>query len=120
MKKILITGAGGFIGSHLCQYLVRRGNNVRAFLHYNSRNHWGLLENTPELKDIEIVRGDIRDYDSVAKTVQGVDTVFHLAALIGIPYSYESPLAYVKTNVEGTYNILEAAKVNNVSKVLVM
>lgn len=109
MKKILITGAAGFIGSHLVEKCTKLGFEVIAFVHYNSRNSWGWLEESEYRNDIQVVAGDIRDYDSVYKAMAGCDTVFHLAALIGIPYSYVSPQAYIKTNVEGTYNILEAA-----------
>ncbi len=119
MKKILLTGAGGFIGSHLAELLVKTGLNVKAFVRYNSKNDWGWLEHSECKNDIEIITGDIRDKDSVFAAMHGVDTVFHLAALIGIPYSYVSPLAYLKTNVEGTYNILQSAKVLGVGNVLV-
>lgn len=108
--KCLITGAAGFIGSHLVELCVENNFQVKAFIHYNSRNSWGWLENLSCIEDIEIISGDIRDYDSVYSAMKGCDTVFHLAALIGIPYSYVSPLAYIKTNVEGTYNILQSAK----------
>jgi dTDP-glucose 4,6-dehydratase len=118
-RKVLITGAGGFIGSHLVEACVKRGFKVRAFVRYNGRNSWGWLETSPVLKNIEVVAGDIRDYDSVNAAMKGCDTVFHLAALIGIPYSYLSPLAYVKTNVEGTYNVLQSAKELGVKNVLV-
>ncbi|MBN1895722.1 SDR family NAD(P)-dependent oxidoreductase [bacterium] len=110
MKKILVTGAGGFIGSHLAERLVELGHSVRAFARYNSRNHWGWLETSEQAKDMEIVSGDIRDLDSVRRAMAGCDSVFHLAALIGIPYSYVSPLAYIRTNIEGTYNVLETAR----------
>ena len=110
MAKILVTGAGGFIGSHLTEYLVEKGHKVKAFVRYNSRNFWGWLEKSKYIDDIEIYSGDIRDYDSVYESMKGIDYVFHLAALIGIPYSYYSPLAYIKTNIEGTYNILQAAR----------
>jgi NAD dependent epimerase/dehydratase len=110
MKKVLVTGAGGFIGSHLAETLVAQGHNVRALVKYNSRNDWGWLEQSKYRKDIEIVTGDIRNYDSVHDAMNGCDTVFHLAALIGIPYSYVSPLAYIRTNVEGSYNVLQVAK----------
>jgi len=108
--NILVTGAGGFIGSHLTEYLVEQGHKVKAFVRYNSRNFWGWLEKSKYINDIEIYSGDIRDYDSVYESMKGIDYVFHLAALIGIPYSYYSPLAYIKTNIEGTYNILQAAR----------
>ncbi|MDE2028088.1 MAG: SDR family NAD(P)-dependent oxidoreductase [Candidatus Omnitrophica bacterium] len=119
MKKILITGAGGFIGSHLTELCVRRGFQVRAFVRYNANNRWGWLDASPALKKIDVVTGDIRDFDSVSKAMKGCDTVFHLAALVGIPYSYVSPLAYIKTNIVGTYNVLEAAKDLGIKNVLV-
>jgi len=109
-NKILITGAAGFIGSHLTEMCVERGYDVRAFIHYNSKNSWGWLEQSKYISEIEIAAGDIRDYDSVYKALKGCQVVFHLAALIGIPYSYNSPLAYIRTNIEGTYNILESSK----------
>lgn len=110
MKKILITGSGGFIGSHLTELCVQKGYQVKAFLHYNSNGSRGWLEDSDYKNDIEFLQGDVRDYDSIYKALMNCDAVFHLAALIGIPYSYVSPLAYVKTNVEGTYNVLEAAR----------
>jgi len=109
-NKLLVTGATGFIGSHLTELLVEKGFDVVAFDRYNPNNNWGWLENSPVKNDVEVILGDIRDFDSVNKAMQGCDSVFHLAALIGIPYSYVSPLAYIRTNVEGTYNILEAVK----------
>jgi dTDP-glucose 4,6-dehydratase len=109
MAKILVTGAGGFIGSHLTEYLVEQGHEVRAFVRYNSHNFWGWLERSKYIDYIEIYLGDIRDYDSVYKSMKGIDFVFHLAALTCIPYLYYSPLAYIKTNIEGTYNILQVA-----------
>lgn len=110
MGKLLITGAGGFIGSHLAEKCVEQGFDVRAFLHYNSANSWGNLETSPVRNRMDVVTGDIRDYDSIYNAMKGCEGVFHLAALIGIPYSYVSPLAYVKTNIEGTYNILQAGR----------
>lgn len=119
MKKILVTGAGGFIGSHLTELLVQTGFEVKAFVRYNSTNKWGWLE-TSEVKDeVEVITGDIRDYDSVYNALQDCTTVFHLAALIGIPYSYLSPKAYIETNINGTYNILQASKEKNLSNILV-
>ena len=118
-KKVLITGAAGFIGSHLTEYLVIRGFEVVAFDKYNSNNNWGWLENSLYQNEFRVILGDIRDYDSVSKAMIGCDAVFHLAALIGIPYSYISPLAYIRTNVEGTYNVLEAAKTLNLEQILV-
>lgn len=116
--KTLVTGAGGFIASHLVEKLVEQGHEVRAFIRYNSRNYWGCLEDSPCRDSVEIISGDVRDYDLVKSAVSGCDSVFHLAALIGIPYSYVSPLAYVRTNVEGTYNILQAARECGVERVV--
>lgn len=117
--KILVTGAGGFIGSHLTEFLVKKGFQIVAFLRYNSFNKWGWLDYSECLKDIEIITGDVRDYDSVYSAMKGCKAVFHLAALIGIPYSYISPLAYIKTNVIGTYNVLEAAKQLKLENILI-
>ena len=117
--KILVTGAEGFIGSHLTELLVEKGYSVKAFVRYNFTNNWGWLESSKYLKDIEIYTGDVRDYDSVYDSMKDVDVVFHLAALIGIPYSYISPLAYIKTNTEGTYNILEAGRKLEVDRIIV-
>ena len=119
MKKTLVTGAGGFIGSHLAEKLTELGHDVRAFVRYNSENTWGWLDKSAYLKNIEIVAGDIRDYDSVRRAMAGCSQVFHLAALIGIPYSYDSPLAYIKTNIEGTYNILEVARILSTESVII-
>lgn len=119
MKKILVTGAGGFIGSHLTELLVEKGFEVKAFVHYNSWNKWGWLDTSNVKNKIEIVTGDIRDFDSVFAAMQGCDTVFHLAALIGIPYSYVSPQAYIKTNIDGTYNVLQSARQLSVKKIMV-
>lgn len=118
-KKLLITGACGFIGSHLTEICVEKGYDVIAFDKYNSFNNWGYLENSKYKNNFEVVLGDLRDYDSVKKVIKKCDSVFHLGALIGIPYSYISPLAYIKTNIEGTYNILEASKESNVSNVII-
>lgn len=116
--KVLVTGAGGFIGSHLSESLVKKGHRVKAFIRYNSRNCWGWLEKSPYKDNIEIISGDIRNYDSVKNAVRGVETVFHLAALISIPYSYSSPDSYVDTNIKGTLNILQAAKESGIRKVI--
>ena len=118
-KKIMITGATGFIGSHLTEFCVKLGFNVVAFDRYNSNNDWGWLENSKYKNDFQVVLGDIRDYDSLSKAMSGCNVVFHLAALIGIPYSYISPLAYIRTNVEGTYNVLESAKNIELEQILV-
>jgi NAD dependent epimerase/dehydratase len=119
MKNIVVTGAGGFIGSHLVELLVKKGYNVRAFVHYNSNNSWGWLD-TSDVKDsIEVITGDIRDLDSVKAAIKKSDTVFHLAALIGIPYSYVSPLAYIKTNIEGTYNVLQVSREMELTDVII-
>jgi NAD dependent epimerase/dehydratase len=118
-SSVLVTGAGGFIGSHLAEACVRRGDRVRGLVHYNSRQSFGWLDRSPQLRDIEVVLGDVRDFDSVLRHSKGVDRVFHLAALIGIPYSYESPRAYIDTNVVGTYNVLEAARLHGIGEVLV-
>ena len=117
--KVLITGAGGFIGSHLAEKCVELGFQVRAFVRYNSTNRWGWLDASPVKGEMEIVTGDIRDFDSVFKAVSGCQVVFHLAALIGIPYSYISPLAYIKTNIEGAYNVLQSARELNLEQVLI-
>ncbi|MBF0479355.1 MAG: SDR family NAD(P)-dependent oxidoreductase [Candidatus Omnitrophica bacterium] len=120
-KKVLVTGADGFIGSHLTEALLKQGCQVRAFVYYNSFNSWGWLDTlAPEqLKEIEIFAGDIRDPNGVRQAMQGVDIVFHLAALIGIPFSYHSPDSYIDTNVKGTLNILQTAKDLKVKRVLV-
>ncbi len=119
MAKILITGAGGFIGSHLAELCVESGYSVKAFLRYNSKSDWGWLEKSPYKNSIEIITGDIRDYDSVLNVLKDCESVFHLAALIGIPYSYVSPKAYIDTNIVGTYNVLQASRELNLKNVLV-
>lgn len=108
-KKILVTGAGGFIGSHLTEQLSARGARVRAFVHYNALGRWGWLDDSEVVDDIEVVPGDISDRDSIRRALEGVDVVFHLAALIGIPYSYQAPQSYVDTNIIGTLNVLQSA-----------
>ncbi len=119
-KKILVTGADGFIGSHLVEELVRQGIEVRAFVFYNSFNSWGWLDESPEeLKTkIEIFSGDIRDPHGVEQAMQGCNVVMHLASLIGIPYSYHSPDSYVDTNIKGTLNILQAARKLELEKIV--
>lgn len=120
-KNILITGADGFIGSHLTEYLVSTGHHIRAFVYYNSFNSYGWLDSLPmNVKSkIEFFSGDIRDPNGVREAMKGIDTVFHLAALIAIPFSYHSPDSYIDTNVKGTLNIIQAARDNQVSRVLV-
>lgn len=112
MKKALITGADGFIGSHLTELLLEKGYHVKALSYYNSFNFWGWLEDVPPHQHLEIVTGDIRDPHFCKDLVKGVDVIFHLAALIAIPYSYVAPDSYVDTNVKGTLNICQAAKEN--------
>jgi len=113
-KKVLVTGAGGFIGSHLAERLATLGASTRVFLRYSSTGSRGWLESSPLVERMECVLGDIRDADGVRQAMRGVDTVFHLAALIGIPYSYEAPSSYVATNVVGTLNVLQAARESGV------
>lgn len=108
--RVLVTGAGGFIGSHLTEALVQAGHEVTAFVRYTSSGRCGWLEESPHKKNIRFILGDIVDPDSVAKAVQGQDVVFHLAALIAIPYSYEAPRSYVDVNITGTMNVLQAAR----------
>jgi dTDP-glucose 4,6-dehydratase len=119
-KKILVTGADGFIGSHLVEELVRRGYDVRAFVLYNSFNSWGWLDHAPrDITDsLDVFAGDVRDPHGVRTAMQGCDVVLHLAALIGIPYSYHSPDTYVDTNIKGTLNIVQAARDLGVEKVV--
>ena len=121
MKKVLVTGADGFIGSHLTESLLEKGYDVKAFAYYNSFNTWGWLDSLPadKLKEIEVFTGDIRDPNGVREAMKGVDGVFHLAALIAIPFSYHSPDSYVDTNVKGTLNVLQAARQLETQRVLV-
>ncbi|EQB87114.1 dTDP-glucose 4,6-dehydratase [Clostridium punense] len=121
MKKVLVTGADGFIGSHLVEALLEEGCDVRAFVYYNSFNSWGWLDTLPkkDLKRVEVFSGDIRDPNGVRKALKDVDEVYHLAALIAIPFSYYSPDSYVDTNIKGTLNILQAAKELNTKRVLI-
>ena len=121
MKKILVTGADGFIGSHLTELLMEQGYDVKAFTYYNSFNSWGWLDSFPKdkLKELEIFSGDIRDPNGVREAIKGVDAVFHLAALIAIPFRYHSPDSYVDTNIKGTLNVLQAARDAQLERVLV-
>jgi NAD dependent epimerase/dehydratase len=119
-KHVLVTGAGGFIGSHLAGLLADEGARVRAFVHYNSRNDWGNLEflTDDQMARVEVVMGNIEDAGSVDAAVAGTDCVFHLAALIGIPYSYVAPRSYVATNVSGTLNVLEAVRRHGIPRMV--
>lgn len=121
MKKILVTGADGFIGSHLVEQLIKNGEKVKAFVLYNSFNTWGWLDTFPKelLDKLEIFAGDIRDPNGVREALREVDEVFHLAALIAIPFSYHSPDSYIDTNIKGTLNVLQAAKELKTKRVLV-
>lgn len=118
MSKILVTGADGFIGSHLTEFLVSQGHAVRALSQYNSFNYWGWLEDIDCLDKIEVVTGDVRDPHYCKEITRDIDVVYHLAALIAIPYSYVAPDSYVDTNVKGTLNICQAAKENGVKRVI--
>lgn len=121
MKKILVTGADGFIGSHLTEELVKEGHKVKAFAQYNSFNTWGWLDTLPKeiMKEVEVFTGDVRDPNGVRASMQSIDGVYHLAALIAIPFSYHSPDTYVDTNIKGTLNILQAARDLNIERLLV-
>ena len=121
MKKVLVTGADGFIGSHLTESLLEKGYDVKAFTYYNSFNTWGWLDTLPKekLDQIEVFSGDIRDPNGVRESMKGVDQVFHLAALIAIPFSYHSPDSYVDTNIKGTLNVLQAARDLGTEKIMV-
>ena len=109
-RAVLVTGAGGFIGSHLAERLVELGAKTRALVHYRSNGSWGWLDESPHKNDIQVIAGDIRDRTLVTAAMKGVDVVFHLAALVGIPFSYEAPASYVQRNIEGTLNVLEAGR----------
>ncbi len=119
--KVLVTGADGFIGSHLTEELVKKGYDVKAFALYNSFNTWGWLDTLPKdiMKNVEVFTGDVRDPNGVRTAMQGVEEVFHLAALIAIPFSYHSPDSYVDTNIKGTLNVLQAARDLNIKKIMV-
>ncbi|MDD5067905.1 MAG: NAD-dependent 4,6-dehydratase LegB [bacterium] len=119
-KKVLVTGSDGFIGSHLVEGLLEQGCSVRAFVYYNSFNTWGWLDTFDKktLKEIDIFTGDVRDHNGVRKAMDGIEVVFHLAALIGIPFSYHSPDSYVDTNIKGTLNVLQASMDRKCEKVL--
>jgi NAD dependent epimerase/dehydratase len=119
-KKVLVTGADGFIGSHLTETLLREGCQVKAFVFYNSFNSWGWLDHSPKeiRSELEVFAGDIRDPFGVKEAMKGCDIVLHLAALIAIPYSYHSPANYVETNVQGTLNILQAARELGIAKLV--
>ena len=117
-KTVLVTGAGGFIGSHLAERLAQLGVHTRAFVHYRGNGSWGWLDQSPCKKELEVVAGDVRDRDSVVTAMKGVDVVFHLAALIGIPYSYHAAASYVQTNIEGTLNVLQAARDLGIERVI--
>ena len=121
MKKVLVTGADGFIGSHLTESLLEKGYDVKAFTYYNSFNTWGWLDTLPKekLDQIEVFSGDVRDPNGVREAMKGVDQVFHLAALIAIPFSYHSPDSYVDTNIKGTLNVLQAARDLGTEKIMV-
>jgi len=109
-KHVLVTGAGGFLGSHLVEALVESGAKVRAFVHYRGNGSWGWLDQSAHKNHFEVVAGDVIDRDSIASAMKSTSIVFHLAALIGIPYSYHAPVSYMRTNIEGTLNILQAAR----------
>ena len=119
--KVLVTGADGFIGSHLTEKLLEEGHKVKAFVHYNSFNNWGWLDTLQKtvLNEIEIFTGDIRDPNGVREASKGINNIYHLAALIAIPFSYHSPDSYIDTNIKGTLNVLQAAKDLNVERILI-
>jgi NAD dependent epimerase/dehydratase len=117
-KRVAVTGAGGFIGSHLVERLVALGAEVRAMVHYNALGRWGWLDQSAVAKDIQVLAGDIADRDSVRECLKDREVVFHLAALIAIPYSYQAPESYVRTNVEGTLNVLQCSRLGGVERLI--
>jgi NAD dependent epimerase/dehydratase len=119
-KRVLVTGAGGFIGSHLTEHLVNLAANVKAFVRYNSRNDWGLLELLPKekLDKVEVITGDLKDVDAIRQAAEDVDIIFHLGSLIAIPYSYLHPRETIETNIIGTLNVLTAAREEGIEKVI--
>lgn len=117
-RRAFVTGAGGFIGSHLTERLVELGASVRALVHYHASGSWGWLDQSPFKDQIQVVAGDVGDRDCVRHAMEGQDVVFHLAALIAIPYSYQAPLSFIRTNVEGTLNILQAARECGVARLI--
>ena len=121
MKKVLVTGADGFIGSHLTELLLEKGFDVRAFVYYNSFGSWGWIDTFAEdkKKELDVFTGDIRDPNGVREALKGIDTVFHLAALFAIPFSYYSPDSYVDTNIKGTLNVLQAARDLGTKRILI-
>ena len=120
--NILVTGACGFIGSHIVEKLIKKNYNVTAFTFYNSKGSNGWLDTIEKnvLKNLKIVSGDIRDHEFLVNNSKKIDIIFHLAALIGIPYSYSATKSYLDTNINGTYNILSAAKINGISKTILI
>jgi NAD dependent epimerase/dehydratase len=117
-KRVLVTGAGGFIGSQLTERLIKDGAQVKALVHYRGNGSWGWLDQSPVRNDLEVIAGNVADRDSVATAMKGTEVVFHLAALIGIPYSYHAAASYVRTNIEGTLNVLQVGRDTGVSRIV--